>query len=299
MRNVVDKSSSFRTAKARAVIKVASETMVTIREGRVPKGDPLPVARIAAIQAVKNTPQLIPYCHTVPIDFVGVEFELGDDQISISVEVQSVYKTGVEMEAMAGAMVGALNLYDVLKMIDDTMEVSSVQLVHKTGGKSAIRRATDWSFAVIVVSDRVSRGEAQDQSGQVLRDGLTAHGGQCVQSLVVADGVEEVRGACQHLCQSGCDLLVLTGGTGMGPRDFTPEAVAPLFEKELPGVVEHLRNHALSRTPYAMFGRIQAGVVGNTVIIALPGSVGAVQDAINALFPYLTHGFEVLRGGGH
>jgi len=299
MRDVSAKVSSLRTAKARAVLVVHPDTILAMREGRVPKGDPLPVARIAAIQAVKNTPQLIAYCHTVPIDFVGVEFEVSDNEIAVEVSVKSIYKTGVEMEAMAGAMVAVLNLYDILKMIDDTMEVRTVTLVEKTGGKSNFDSKPGWNFGVIVVSDGVSAGARIDESGEVLRRRLTELGGQNLEFAVVPDDPETIREICERWCSPEMQLVVLTGGTGLGPRDSTPEALAGLFTKTLTGVVDQIHSYGNSRLPFAMLSRVQAGLVGETVVIALPGSVGAVNDAVDALFPYLTHAFDIVRGGGH
>ena len=95
------------------------------------------------------------------------------------------------------------------------------------------------------------------------------------------------------------NLVVLTGGTGLSPRDTTPESLNGLFSRDLPGVEEQLRAYGQSRQPYAMLSRSMAGVVGDTVVIALPGSVSAVTDAVDALFPYLTHAFDIIAGGGH
>lgn len=299
MRDVSAKVNSLRTAKARAVVTMLPETIKTVREGRVPKGDPLPVAKVAAIQAVKNTPQLIPYCHTVPIDHVGVEFEVLDDRIVIEVSVKAIYKTGVEMEAMAGAMVGALNIYDVLKMIDDSMEVETVTLLEKTGGKSDAKRAKDWTFAVLVVSDRVSAGLREDSSGDRIRRRLTDEGGDCVDFQTVPDDVDAIRPLVEGWSASGLNLIALTGGTGIGPRDLTPEAVVGLFDKRLTGVEDTLFAHGQFRNPRAMLSRLCAGVVGKSVVLCLPGSEAAVNEAMDALFPYLTHAFEVVQGGGH
>lgn len=113
MKDVSRKFNSLRTACAEAVLRLAPATLTLIRDGKVPKGDPLPVAKVAAIQAAKETSRIIPYCHPVPVDFVGVE-----------------------MEALTGASVAALTLYDMLKMLDTSLEITSVRLLDKHGGKS-------------------------------------------------------------------------------------------------------------------------------------------------------------------
>ena len=131
MRDISRKSNSLRTACAEAVLRMAPATLVLVRKGGVPKGDPLPVAKVAAIQAAKQTSRIIPYCHPLPVDFVGVEFTLGEETITARVEVKAIYKTGVEMEALTGASVAALTLYDMLKMLDSTLEIIGVRLLAK------------------------------------------------------------------------------------------------------------------------------------------------------------------------
>lgn len=136
MWDVSNKEWTPRTAVARAVLVAKESTIDALTRGELPKGDPIPVARVAAIQAAKNTPQIIPYCHPIPIDKVSVEFTVGTDRIEIRTEVKSTYKTGVEMEALTAAATAALTLYDMLKMLDMGMRITSLELVEKRGGKS-------------------------------------------------------------------------------------------------------------------------------------------------------------------
>jgi len=143
MRDVSAKAVTRRTATAQAILRAAPETIRTIAEGRLPKGDPLPVAKVAAIMAAKNTAQIIPYCHPLPVEHLGVEFEIGADTIKITTHVVAHYKTGVEMEALTAAAVAALSIYDMAKMIDPGMVVEQVALVIKTGGKSDFSRGGD------------------------------------------------------------------------------------------------------------------------------------------------------------
>lgn len=299
MRDVSAKNDSLRTASARGVLFVSPATIEAIREGRAPKGDPLPVAKVAAIQAAKNTPQLIPYCHSVPLDFVGVEFEVGESTITVTTEVKAVYKTGVEMEALTAAAAAVLNLYDMLKIIDDAMEIRSVTLLGKTGGKSNVAAVDPFRAAVIVISDSAAAGTRADRSGSILREGLIRNGGEVGDVVIVADEIEAIRRAALDACDAGVDFVFTTGGTGLGPRDVTPEAVAALIERPSPGIEDHLRAYGGRRTPYAMMSRLCAGTRGPTLIVCLPGAPAAVRDALNALFPYIGHAPHVIRGGGH
>ncbi len=180
MRDISRKFESLRSARARSVLRLAPATLELVRRGEVPKGDPLPVARVAAIQAAKDTARLIPYCHPVAVDYVGVEFTLLDEgRIETTVEVKALHRTGVEMEALTGAAVAALTLYDMLKMLDRTMELEGVRLLEKRGGKSDFPRAPQGAApaaGVLVASDRVSRGEAEDRSGKLLAERLEQAG---------------------------------------------------------------------------------------------------------------------------
>ncbi len=136
MRDVSEKSNTKRSATAEAIVKVKEETIKAIKEGRSPKGDPVEIAKIAGIMSAKNTSGIIPYCHPVPIDWVNIEIKLKESEIQIRSEVKAFWKTGVEMEALLSATISALTIYDMLKPIDSTMEISSIRLLEKRGGKS-------------------------------------------------------------------------------------------------------------------------------------------------------------------
>ena len=106
------KTKTLRTAAAKATLKLKPETVQLLKENRLSKGDPLPVARVAAIQAAKNTGSIIPYCHTLMLDFVDVNYEIGESKIDVTVTVKAIHKTGVEIEALTAASICALTLHD-------------------------------------------------------------------------------------------------------------------------------------------------------------------------------------------
>ncbi len=299
MRDVSFKVSTLRIAKAQAVLTASPETLQTIREGRVPKGDPLSIAKAAAVTAAKKTTEWIPYCHNIPIEFVGVEFELLDDRITVDVCIKSVAKTGVEMEAMTAAAAAALTLYDMLKMIDDDMEIVAIRLLEKIGGKSDFVFGGEWSAGILTVSDRASAGTYADSSGQVLEQGLNDLGAISVARDIVPDEASPIQVVIQGWIDKKIDIILVTGGTGIGPRDITPEAIEPLLKIQLPGVVQALRQYGQDRLKTAMFSRSVAGVAESSIIVAIPGSPGACEDALCALFPALLHAKAMLSSGGH
>ena len=141
MVDISQKKSTQRTAVAQAVVKVsATRTIRAIEKGTVPKGDVFSMSRAAGFLGVKKTADLLPDCHPLPIEFCSIDFSIKNLEIEVLVEVKTFYKTGVEVEAMHGASIVALNMYDMLKPIDKGIEILSIRLIKKTGGKSDINK---------------------------------------------------------------------------------------------------------------------------------------------------------------
>ena len=136
MIDVGDKKITKREAVAKGEILLSLETIELIRQGKIPKGDVLECARIAAVLAVKRTPELIPMCHPLRITHSKIDFDLGNNGIEIEAKVVAVDRTGVEMEALTAVTVAALTIYDMCKAVDKTMEISYIRLLRKTGGRS-------------------------------------------------------------------------------------------------------------------------------------------------------------------
>ncbi|MEL0241118.1 MAG: cyclic pyranopterin monophosphate synthase MoaC, partial [Flavobacteriaceae bacterium] len=137
MVDITAKSNTLRIATAEALVEVSSsKTIEAIREQRVPKGDVFEMSRAAGLLGVKKTPELLPDCHPIPIEYTGFKFEIVDQTIKISCTIKTIYKTGVEVEAMHGASIAALNMYDMLKPIDKGVSIGAIRLLSKKGGKS-------------------------------------------------------------------------------------------------------------------------------------------------------------------
>lgn len=151
---------------------------------------------------------------------------------------------------------------------------------------------------ILTISDRAAQGIYPDESGAILRQRIAEQMGWTIaQYAVVPDEVETIQRTLRVWCdEEGLDLILTTGGTGLGPRDLTPEATRPLLEREAPGIAEALRLHSLQQTPFAMLSRGVAGVRRRTLIINLPGSPRAVREAMDLLGRVLPHAIAVLRG---
>jgi len=150
---------------------------------------------------------------------------------------------------------------------------------------------------VLTVSTKGARGERIDESGEKVSEALARVPCEIVGRAVVSDEVEDIRRQIREWRRAADpDLIVLTGGTGLGPRDVTPQALEPLLDYAVPGIAEAMRAAGLRKTPHAMLSRSLAGVVGKTLVLALPGSPRGVVDSLDAIMEALPHGLRTLRG---
>ncbi|MBI1909443.1 MAG: bifunctional molybdenum cofactor biosynthesis protein MoaC/MoaB [Deltaproteobacteria bacterium] len=301
MIDISEKIETLRTAIAESRVLARQETIARAERGETPKGDVLDVARAAGVMAAKKTWELIPYCHPLPLDYVGIRYELGDGKIIIRTEVRTVGKTGVEMEALTAASVTALTIYDMLKGIDKEVVIGETRLLEKHGGKSDFKEEflKPLCAAVLVTSDGVSSGKKEDKSGRIIAEEVQKFPVTVRHYEVVPDDKTEIRRKLLGWTEEGIDLILTTGGTGLGPRDLTVETVRELIEREVPGIAEAIRSYGQRRTPYAMLSRGVVGVRGKTLLITLPGSSRGVKESIAAVFPNALHIFNMMKGGGH
>lgn len=301
MIDVSNKIETLRTAVAESAVLAKQETIDRVMRGETPKGEVLSVARVAATFAAKKTFELIPYCHPLPLDSIAVAFEPKGAKILIRVEVKTTAKTGVEMEALVAASVAALTIYDMSKGIDREVVIGETRLVEKHGGKSDFGETflKPLVAAVLVTSDSVSAGKKQDKSGKIIVEEMERFPVRILHEEVIADEKEQIRKKILDWVEEKVDLILTTGGTGLGPRDVTVDAVQELVDREIPGIAEAMRSFGQRRTPYAMLSRGVVGLRGKTLIVTLPGSSKGVRESIAAIFPNVLHLFNMMAGGGH
>jgi len=296
MRDISNKIETLRIARASAVMKMSTESIDAIKNNTTSKKDVLATARTAGYLAVKNTSNVIPLCHPLPVESIVINFEMTKNSILIEMIVKTCYKTGCEMEALHGISVVALTIYDMLKPIDKDIEIAAIKLEEKSGGKSDFSNDLPDNFkaAVVVSSDSISAGKKTDIAGKSIIAKLEDLGITVSDYTIVPDEPIDIRKKIEEYCELGIDLVLITGGTGLSARDKTPEAIQSLIEREIPGIMEAARSYGQRRTPYAMLSRGIAGFKGKTLILTLPGSSRGAAETMDALFPHLLHVFRIL-----
>ena len=300
MIDVGDKPDSLRTAVAQALLSFDTDIMSTIKDGNSPKGNIFEIAKVAGTLGAKKTSDLIPYCHPIPIDDIKVEVAIETGRVRIIVKVKSIWKTGVEMEALTGATVAALSVYDILKPLDISLSIDNIKLLEKHGGIGDFREKYTNKLEATVITISDSRKKDQDESGKLIIDALTKNGFSIVAYKVIPDDIKIIeKELIYYSDELKVNIIITTGGTGVGPHDVTPEATKGILEKEVLGISENLRDYGQARTPLSMLSRGVSGIRGNTLIVNMPGSTNAVSQSINALFPCVMHIFSMIAGQGH
>ena len=302
MIDVSPKFNTLRYAKASGVLSAGKETILRVKEKTVPKGDVLATARSAGIQAAKKTSDWIVFCHPIPIDWADISFEIKSNQIQVIAEVKTIWKTGVEMEALSAVSAALLNIYDMLKPLDESLFLGDIKLLQKQGGKSDFidQFEAPLKAAVLVISDSTFSGKREDKSGKLIQKFLCNQPISVDDYQILPDEIGQIREKLIDLVDNRkIDLIFTTGGTGLSPRDVTPEATKDIIHKSIPGIAETIRRHGKERTPYAMLSREICGVRNQSMIINLPCSTKGVKESLQAIFPGILHAFPIIHGDGH
>ena len=297
MVDILAKTNTHRKAIAQAIVHVSSqETIYAILNKQVPKGDVFEMSKTAGFFAVKKTSDVIPDCHPLPIEYTKITHTVKGLEITILVEVHTIYKTGVEVEAMYGASVTAMTMYDMLKPIDKGITINHIGLIEKSGGKSDFRKDSGEGkrSAVLVVSDAIASGKKDDTGGQYILSILNKNKLENISYDLLPDKEDILIQKVKELAGK-TDLLIISGGTGLTKTDKTPEILRNLIDTEIPGIMEYARNYGQNRSPYSMFSRGFAGLIGSTLVLAIPGSSNGARETMDALFPYVLHSFKMLQ----
>jgi molybdenum cofactor biosynthesis protein MoaC len=320
MIDVGRKRSTHRRAVACGCIYMNKDAYEKVKGRSLPKGDALALAEVAAIMGAKKTPDLLPMCHPLPLDQVKLYTELHDDDCSVTVYclATAFAKTGVEMEAIAGVNAGLMTIWDLTKGTDPALQISDIRLLAKEGGKSGLwinpMGIPEWladqlkndtpmngiKVSVVIMSDRAASGDYEDKSGPVLQELLKNAGADTGDVSVIPDDKEIIVETINDIISKDkADLIIMSGGTGLGPRDVTPDMLEDICDRMIPGFGELLRQDGANFTNLSWLSRSCAGIVGQNLIITLPGSPKAVREGMEAIMPILPHAMKMAKGEGH
>lgn len=321
MADIGDKRPARRRSVAVGELSAGPLAFAMIVERRLPKGDALALAEVAGLQGAKSASMLMPLCHPLPLELVRTVCVAVPERQAIRVycECASHARTGVEMEALAGVSAALLTLYDLSKPVEPALAMGGIRLLFKEGGKRGLWRhpdgmseaeqarfrpraplaLNDAPCAVLTLSDRAAEGVYADRSGPVLVDGLRRLGAQVRTAEVLPDGIEPLATRLRALAEEGVRLCLCTGGTGLGPRDLTPEAFARVADRRVDGLAQMLRALGDAHTPLAWLSRAEVVQVGRMLAFALPGSPGAAAQCMDILAPVLGHALHMLDGAKH
>ena len=316
MVDVSAKTETKRTAIARSVVHISASTLELLKAKALPKGDVLTVAQIAGIMAAKRTSEFIPMCHPLALTHTDVRFLVRNEPPSVLIEASASTsdRTGVEMEAIIGAQIAAATIYDMVKAVQKDVVIGDTRLILKSGGKSGLFKVdepllftVDPAVAAPLPEARPApeawegeglayAGEREDKSGPALAALLGDLAPAKVQNFLLPDDPAALRSLVKKLAKLGWGLIVTTGGTGLSPRDTTPEALIPELDRRLPGFEQVMFAEGLKHTPRAVLSRCLAGTMGTSMVIALPGSSKAAAENLSAILPILPHALEKLNG---
>lgn len=308
MINVGKKIPTMRCALAQGKIFVGEEAFMHIKNKTMPKGDPLVLSEIAGINGAKCAYQFIPLCHPLGLEHVVVYTIPNEEEHSIMVYcmASAFAKTGVEMEAIAGVNAALLSIYDLTKIINADLMITDIRLLFKEGGKSGlwihsqgipeeIRKILELPqqplanirTMVFEMSDRAFSGvENYPDIGVHLKSELENLGAKQVDYILLPDDMEMIKRKIQEAANDDYDLIMLHGGTGVSSRDVTSVAVSEVADRIIPGIGELLRKNGANHTPYSWLSCSIAAVLNRSLIIAIPGSMNAIQEAM-AILPEL------------
>ncbi len=321
MADIRGKRPTRRRAVAVGEIGVGAVAFPLIVERRLPKGDALAMAEMAGLQGAKLASLLMPLCHPLPLEHVRLRCRPVPERQAIRVycEVATEARTGVEMEALAGVNTALLTLYDLSKPVEPALGIGGIRLLFKEGGKSGLwlhpegmsdderaryrprdlARLDDVACAVITLSDRAHAGDYEDRSGPVLVDGLKRLGARIDHVELLPDGMDPLSRRLRTLADAGVRICLCTGGTGLGPRDVTPEALRRVADRTIAGLAEMFRSESSRHTPLAWLSRAEAVQVGRMLVFALPGSPRAAQQGMDILAPILAHALAMVDAEPH
>ncbi|MGM0556478.1 MAG: molybdenum cofactor synthesis domain-containing protein [Myxococcota bacterium] len=283
------------TARATARVDMPEDVWEALR------GDSelLAETRVTGILAARRASESLPRTGAVELDTVEVSFDWDDTSLVVEASVAGFSRQQIGSRALTCVLNCVTAVVDAFPRRAEAISITEARVTKSRGGTTL-----SYDFdppvraAVLTVSDSVAGGHKDDRAGQVVKsavEGLADHGVELDTYRIVGDDAEAIEQAVSSWCADGVELVLTVGGTGLVHTDKTVDAVEPLLDTHVPGLVEALRDYGLEQTPLAFMSRGIAGLVGDALVVTLPGSTGGAREATEALFPAVLHVFHALR----
>lgn len=314
MIDINGKPPTLRRALASGSIYMSSIAFKLLKNKQLPKGDAMSLAEVAGIQAAKQCHQDIPLCHPLSLQAANIQIILDDleHKATVYCRVQAFASTGVEMEALSGVNGALLTLYDLLKGTDAALSIENIMLEVKEGGKqgnwvhpnaedkwqeyvnaSLQQPLSTWKVAVITLSDRVADQIYEDKSGPAAISYLETKGIVNHKLIQIPDEAHLLQDFVrQHHLKY--DFILTTGGTGVGKRDISYQALAEICDKEMKGLGELMRQTGSYYTPFSWVSNNAVFVYQSCIIACLPGNPKAIAENLSGIIQYLPHLKKIL-----
>jgi cyclic pyranopterin phosphate synthase len=317
--NILRERPVYHQAIACGSIRIPPLAFNTGKNGPLVNDNMLSLAEAAGIIGAKTISNALPTTPTPHIEHVTLHWDIDTQNSKITAYAQTLAfaKTSIEISALAAVNAALLTLWDIIKNTNPNLNIENLRLLIKSDGVGRFwinpSGIPTWlqnqlpdphflkgrSAAILVMSDRASKGEYSDDSGNCLKTFLGEAGADITSYNVIPDDANEIEQSILKIC---CDhkpnLLVASGGTGPGPRDITPDILAKVSDRMLHGLGDVLRRESLYYTDTAWLSRTTAGMVGATLVIALPGSPKAVKECWDILCPFLGNALSKIKKQG-
>ena len=316
--DVSKKKTSYRRSCVIGSIYIGKYILNLIKEKKIEKGDPLLLAEIAGINAVKKTSDIIMLCHQLNIENVFLENIIDEENyiVYIYCVVCAHAKTGVEMEAMCGISAALLTIYDLTKKYNPFTKIKNIELLFKDGGENGLVLGSienmpekiknffssknlfinKFKIAVITLSDRATNGVYKDSSGQILSDFFLTKNIEILKKIILPDDKKILIKILKNTIKKKIpNIIFMSGGTGLSKKDITTEVILSLCEKFIPGIGEILRHEGEKYHKMSWLSNSIAGIYKNSIIISIPGNPSGVLESLNIIQNMLDHLIKIVN----
>lgn len=318
MINISNKKISFRRACVYGEINIGKNVFNLIKNKKIEKGDPLILAEIAGINAVKKTSDIILLCHPINIEstFINVIMDEKNYKINIYCGIFANSKTGVEVEGFCGVMASLLTIYDLTKKFNPFSTIQNIKLLFKDGGENGLilgstnnipihlknffydNKISFYKIKIVVltISDRSSNGNYEDISGQIITDFFKTRNGLIIKKLILPDDKIILQKIIKIIHKKyNPDIIISTGGTGLDKKDITNNALITICDKYIPGIPEFLRINNVNTTTTHWLSSSFAGIYKKTLILCLSGNPTSIFENLITLEELIFYSIKSIK----